>query len=155
MKKKRIPYGIGTWFAVPLPSGGYGTGLVARASGMGEAFGYFFGPRRSTIVSYDETRKLRPEDAVLMRLFGDLGIIHGEWPIVGIDSELDLSRWKMPGLVHRDDTTGKTWIRHYDERRLGLFVREEACDPALAKSLPMDGLSGQRALETHLDKLLA
>lgn len=154
MKKRKIPYGVGTWFAVPLPSGGYGTGLVARANGMGEVFGYFFGPRRSTIFSDDATRTLRPEDAVLMRLFGDLGLIRGEWPIIGTDSELDISRWKMPGLVYRDDTTGKTWIRHYDERRLGLFVREEPCDPAMAKSLPMDGLSGQAALEVHLDKLL-
>ncbi|WP_437491795.1 Imm26 family immunity protein [Sorangium sp. So ce1014] len=137
-----------------MPSGGYGTGFVARANGMGEVFGYFFGPRRSTIFSDDATRTLRPEDAVMMRLFGDLGLIRREWPIIGTDSELDISRWKMPGFVYRDDTTGKTWIRYYDERRLGLFVREEPCDPAMEKSLPMDGLSGQVALEVHLDKIL-
>ncbi|MGK3994886.1 Imm26 family immunity protein [Sorangium sp. So ce1024] len=154
MKKKTSNYGVGTWFAVPLPSGGYGTGLVARANGMGEAFGYFFGPRHPAIPPHDATRSLRPEDAVLLRLFGDLGLIRGEWPILGSDPDLDTSRWTMPGLIHRDDMTGQVWIRHYDERRLGLFLREEPCDPATAKLLPMDGLSGQVALEVHLDKII-
>jgi hypothetical protein len=154
MKKSKLSYESGTWFAVPLPSGGYGLGLVARANGKGEAFGYFFGPRRSAIPSLDETSKLQPENAVLMRLFGDLGLIRGEWPIVGIDSGWQRDRWPMPGLLHRDDATGKTWLRHYDEERLGLFVHEEPCDPALAKSVPMDGLSGQGALEARLDRLL-
>jgi hypothetical protein len=154
VSRRQIPYKIGTWFAVPLPSGGYGVGVVARANGKGEVFGYFFGPRRSTVPTLKEVSGATPKDAVLLRLFGDLGLIRGEWPILGTDPTWTHERWPMPGLLHRDDVTGKMSLRYYDEEKLGLFVREEPCDRALADSAPRDGLSGQGALEVRLDGLL-
>jgi hypothetical protein len=154
VKRKKISYEPGTWFAVPLPSGGYGTGMVARANGRGGVFGYFFGPRRVDVISLSETGRLSPADAVLMRHFGDLGLIRGEWPIIGINSTWERDRWPMPAFWHRDSLSGKMSLRYYDEERLGVFVREEPCDSSAARSAPEDGLSGQGALEVRLDQLL-
>ncbi len=46
---QNLPYQEGDWFAVPLRSGGYGVGLVARAPGNGIVLGCFFGTRYDTL----------------------------------------------------------------------------------------------------------
>lgn len=60
---KKLPI-EGTVFLVPLRAEGYAVGVLARANGEGQCFGYFFGRR---VMGPDEVNvsKLAPEDAVL------------------------------------------------------------------------------------------
>ena len=75
-------YSKGDWFAVPLRSGGYATGVVARIVTKGILLGYFFGPRRVSIPPVNELVQAAAKDAVLVQRFGDLGIIQHGWPII-------------------------------------------------------------------------
>jgi hypothetical protein len=72
---KKLPYREGTWFAIPLETGGFGVGVVARATKRGKVIlAYFFGPHRSEVPSLDEVERLSPEDAVAVAHVGDLGL---------------------------------------------------------------------------------
>jgi hypothetical protein len=154
MRTRKLPYELGTWFAVPVPSGGYGVGVVARANKKGVVLGYFFGPRRFKIPTLDEVRQARPCDAVLVHLFGALGLVREEWPILGNDPNWRREDWPMPGFFYRDSISGRTQLRYYDESKLGVHVREEPCDSTLSSTAPRDGLAGQGALEIYLDRAL-
>src|SRR5947199_8190807 len=94
-KPKKLPDEEGTGFAVPLRDGGYGVGIVARIAGRGVTLGYFFGPRRSVVPNLSEVETLTPDMAILVEIFGDLGLIEGRWPIIGLNASWDLRFWPM------------------------------------------------------------
>jgi hypothetical protein len=79
----KVKYREGDWFAVPLRDVGYAVGLIARANPGGVLLGYFFGPRRSEVPGLEDVAGLRPGDAVLVRMFGHLGIVRGEVAVAG------------------------------------------------------------------------
>src|SRR5262245_33669660 len=114
MRRKRN-YEIGDWFAVPLRSGGYASGLIARRSRRGVLLGYFFGPKTNHIPSLQELESLKPQAAVLVELFGDLGLLKGEWPILGRSKGWDLRDWPIPVFVRQDDLSGVSQLVEYSE----------------------------------------
>ena len=67
--------------------GRFALGVVARSNGEGGVFGYFFGPRRSTLEQVT-SRDAWPSRAILVGKFGDLGLI-----------ELNTTAGKHPGSV--------------------------------------------------------
>ena len=154
-KRYKINYCLGTCFAVPLRGGGYARGVVARMSGNGGVFGYFFGPKIDSEkdLSIDENWKAR--DAVLAQRFGDLGLVENEWKTLGTLPGFKPEDWPMPEFVRYNDDGSMAFISRYDDETLD-FVRErkvpaaEACDPSL---LP-DGVAGFGAVELRLTALL-
>ena len=103
MAKKKLPYSEGSVFLVPLTTGGFGRGVVARADpkGRGGLFGYFFAPCLASTnnVALDD---FMPCNAILRVRFGDLGLINGEWPVCGQVPNWDRSQWPMPDFVRKD-----------------------------------------------------
>jgi len=83
MARRKRPYTEGDWIAVPLTGGGFAVGVVARANRKGGLLGYFFGSRYQTLPSVASVAGHRAEDAILVRIFGDLGLIDGRWPVLG------------------------------------------------------------------------
>jgi hypothetical protein len=113
--------------------------------------GYFFGPKLESSSNLPSDQ-LDPGDAVLRIRFGDLGLIEGSWPVLGIAPEWDRSRWPFPDFVRRDPLTGRAYLVRYcdtDPRRVEF---EKPVDPSC--DLSADGLSGSGAVEIHLTKLL-
>lgn len=92
----------GTWFAVPLDTGGYGVGVVARTARKGPFLGYFFGPRRDAVPTIEVVASLRAKDALVLRLVGDLLLITGVWPQIGVDPDWSRERWPMPTFVREN-----------------------------------------------------
>jgi hypothetical protein len=152
---KRVPYDEGTWFAVPLRAGGYAVGLVARKSPEGVLLGYFFGPRRDLVPSLSDLETLRPEETVLIRLFGDLGLLEGEWPIIGQSPTWDRRSWPLPQFGRIEEFTGRALRVEYDEENLARTVRETPATREEVEGLPLDGMSGYGALEKRLTRLLS
>lgn len=151
--KRKLPYQEGTLFAVPLRNGGYGLGLVARLSGDGLVFGYFFGPLRTSIPVMGDVGELSAEDSILRLRFGDLGLLNGEWPIVGQFSGFTRSNWPLPPFVRVDSMAKKAWKTLYTETLE--FISETPCDLELAKENPEDCLAGYGSVEKKLTRLLA
>jgi len=151
-KKRRLPYPEGTWFAVPLRREGFAVGLLTRVAGDGPVFGYFFGPRRTQVPDIHETETLAPQDAIFVALFGDLGLLNGEWPVIGQHRKWDRDEWPLPALVRVDEMANKAWQVAYSDQLQ--VVSEEPLDPSLAKESPRDGLWGYGAVEKRLTRLL-
>jgi hypothetical protein len=125
---------------------------VARSSGEGKVLlGYFFGPRLASTIeaALDD---LDPANAILHVRFGDLGLINGEWPVVGKVPNWDRSKWLMPDFVRRDDLSKKAWLVRYADDDPNRIVGEYPTD--FDSSLERDSLSGYGAVEIVLTKLL-
>src|SRR5487761_1007991 len=112
----KLPYKEGTWFAVPLEKGGFGVGCVARHSPKGvTVLGYFFGPKRDDIPTYDEVCSLQPDRSVLVRIVGDLGLIDGTWPIISDSTAWNRHNWPVPAFSRQDELTKTAWLVRYSD----------------------------------------
>jgi hypothetical protein len=149
-----LPYENGTWFAVPLREGGYGTGLVARHSRDGVILVYLFGPKRKTPPELGSVEKLTRVDAVKVSVAGDLGLIEGRWPIIGKSPSWKPEEWPVPKFVRRDDITKTAWLVTYADDNPLLVVAEERV-PFDIEGFERDALSGAGAVEIQLTRLLA
>lgn len=93
----KLNYTEGSWFAVPLDSGGFGVGVVARATKKGPVIlVYLFGLKREAVPSLSEVAKLDPSAAVKVIRIGDLHLLDGRWPILGRSPEWQRESWPMP-----------------------------------------------------------
>jgi hypothetical protein len=144
----------GDWFAVPLREGGFAIGVVARANPKGVLLGYFFGPRRPETPELEDVANLKPEDAVLVRKFGYLGLIRGEWPILGQLDGWDRTEWPMPVSFRYEELTGRHFHVFYDADDPNKLLRETEIEPTAAEQEPKDGLLGAGAAEIVLTKRL-
>ncbi len=147
----RATYELGTWFCVPLRNDGFARGVVTRIGDEGVTFGYFFGPRLEDCAT-EIPDDLKPEDRVLWGKFGDLGLINGEWPVIGVSDGWRAEDWPMPLMVRVDEAAGIAFASTYDDSIA--FVSEERCDPSLAETHPYDRLMGYGSVEIRLTKLL-
>jgi hypothetical protein len=149
-------YSEGDWFAVPLRDGGFAVGVIARAMPRKEGvlLGYFFGPRRLVPPRLETLRSLSVADALAVGIFGDLGIISGEWPLLGRINDWDRVTWPMPAFGRFEELTGRAFRVIYDDENPNMVLREEQIDSNELNGLPKDGLSGAGAIERMLTRLL-
>lgn len=153
MTKKQCPEGPalkGDAYAVPLDGSSWAVVLVAAANGKGTAFGYFFGPRLSEIPTSPELG-LKPEEASLIGMFGDLGVCKGEWKDLGPIRDFDENKWRVLPCLYEDKTAGKISIRRYDPVSLAFIGEERALtgDPRV-EGLPPDGMMGYLSAQRKL-----
>jgi hypothetical protein len=148
----KLPYTEGTVFLVPLRNAGYARGVVARAGRRGGLFGYFFGPplESSKSATLDD---LDPGTSVLKVRFGDLGLINGEWLILGKMANWKRADWPMPEFVRRELRSGRAWIVRRSDADPGRIESERPTDSD--SQLQNDALSGYGAVEIKLTKLMS
>lgn len=152
---RRLPYGDGDWFAVPLrDGGGYGVGVVAHHDRRGGVIGYLFGLRFNDVPTLDDVAGLRPTDAVRVMRFGDLGLIKRQWPILGRLDNWEPEEWPIPEFGRREPS-GRAFRVVYAAEDLRGPVREEPISDDECDRLPRDALSGAGAVELVLTQLLA
>ena len=147
----KLPYSEGSVFLVPLRTGGYGRGVVARMAPKGRVLlGYFFGPR---LISIDAATLdgLVPEQAALRIRIGDLGLMNGEWHICGSVSNWNRCHWPIPEFARRAPGMRTRLVRYSDDNP-NHVVAEQAIDDD--PGLSTDSLSGYRAVEIKLDQVL-
>lgn len=151
----RPVYQEGDWFAVPLQSGGFGVGLIARANSNGGLLGYFFGPRRAAVPPLNDLLGLSARDAVLVRKLSHLGLKNGKWPLLGRLDNWDPGQWPMPVFIRQEELSGRSFRVFYDPQDPNRLLREELVplgDPAQG---PEDGLMGAEFTEIRLSRLLS
>lgn len=152
-KAKRINYGEGTCFFVPLRSGGYARGIVSRLDGDGGIFAYFFGPELARPEgSFGD---IHAQEALLSGRCGDLGLVEGGWPLADQLKDWNRNDWPLPALYREDAEAQKAWVSYYDNDNLK-FVREESVEfgQEQHKRHPHDRLMGYGAAEIRITKLL-
>ncbi|WP_095198069.1 Imm26 family immunity protein [Mesorhizobium carmichaelinearum] len=145
----KLPYKKGTLFAIPLRSGGYGLGLVARMAPKGKIIlVYLFGPMRLELPNADELSDISPDNAVRCLRCGDLGLINGSWPIIGEMKIWIEDKWPMPNFVHKESLSNRILIRKYSDSDPSKL--EGQASVASAGHLEQDGLHGYEVVELIL-----
>jgi hypothetical protein len=151
----KLPYEEGSVFAMPLRNGGFARGVVARAPRRGRALlGYFFGPRLETPASAT-LDDLHPNLAVARIRFGDLGLIQGQWLVIGKVPNWNRADWPIPDFVRRDPISRKAWLVRYLNDEPLRSLSEPLSNYDDLQFLDNDGLSGSGAAEIKISKLLA
>jgi hypothetical protein len=146
----RVNYRVGDWFAVPLREGGFAVGVVARANPQGVLLGYFFGPRCEEVPTLKDVRGLKPHAAILVGMFGDLGLMQSKWPIIGRLDDWDRGEWPMPVFIRYEELTGRSFRVFYHDDDPNKVVREEQVPPGTAEQGPKDGMMGAGFVEKVL-----
>jgi immunity protein 26 of polymorphic toxin system len=151
----KLPYGEGTWFAVPLPQRGFGVGIVARTTSNGKVIlCYFFGPCRSSVPTVAELDRLKPSEALWIARVGDLSLVSRDWPIIGQLTSWNRGEWPMPPFIRRDPISHKAWRVHYSDGD-PLSIEYEEPEAYENTALNKDSVSGSGAVELVLGELLA
>lgn len=150
---KKLPYSEGSVFLVPLEGGGYARGVIARSAPKGKVLlGYFFGPRveDESELSLDS---LNAEDSVLRLIFGDLGLMRNEWPLIGRIPNWDRAKWPMIETIRRDALARlKPVLVRYADDDPSQIVAEEVLESD--RDLPTSGVAGYGFVEALLSKRL-
>ena len=147
-----LPYSEGTLFAIPLRNGGFARGIVARAAPEGAVlYGFFFGPKLASLGEVGPDA-IRPEAAIAQMIFVDLGLINGEWSIVGSLPNWQRGDWRMPDFVRRDPVGKRAWRVRRSDTDPSRIDHEEPV--AFDANLPPNIASGYGAVEIKLTKLL-
>jgi hypothetical protein len=141
-----------------LASGGYAVGVIARQCSARQSkghciCGYFFGPRLRSLPAAGDLTALRPENAVLVCRFGDLGLHKGAWPVIGPLIGWDRALWVMPAFYREQLGSGIRLKVIYDDQDPSRFVSEARTVEDIADK-PLDGLYGSGAVENVLNARL-
>ncbi len=150
---KKLSYSEGSVILVPLRKGGFARGVVVRVAPNGKALlGYFFAPHldSSDAALLDD---LDPAKAVLRVRFGALGLLNGEWRVLGKVPNWNRTEWPMPDFVRRDPlgVLKPRLVRHSDVDPLRVEAEYIINDDA---GLTTDSMYGYGAVEIELTKLL-
>ena len=151
----KLNYSEGTWFAVPLLNGGFGVGVVARATSRGRVIlAYFFGPRRRTVPTLPEVVELDPTAAVLVVRLGDLCLIRGDWPILGRSSQWQRDDWPIPLFLRSNELSRRAFIVSYDDKDPSRPISEVPVEYGTS-TLERDSMLGAGAVEIELTDVLS
>jgi len=149
---KKLPYREGDVFAVPLGSGGFSLGVVARSPRQGKVLlGYFFGEKFPSVPS--DLPTLLPENALKVVKFGDLSLMTGEWPVVGHLQNWDRDHWPMPKFIRQDPLRKRAQLVSYADDDPNQLIAKEPCNIEAA-GYERDSLLGAGSVELLLTRLL-
>jgi hypothetical protein len=157
MPPRKIRFGEGDLFGVPLTTGGFAAGLVARRDSAGLTFGYFFGPRRNSMPSIGEFGELSAAAAVYVRIFGHYPLIAGVWPLIGRMENWHRDEFPLPAFCrsppkgHEQDGCLLVW---HDDSNFLYPVRRARVTREECERFPADGVCGYATVAEELDCIL-
>jgi len=154
--KKVLNYEEGTWFLVPIRDNACVAGVVARVSptNYGVLLGYFFPQLYTTRPELDVLCDLKPSRAKTCMIFGHIGLLSREWPIVGKCVRWSSSEWPMPTFVRKNPLNGQRFEISYNDNDPAIQISEQPISDEDKRNLEQDGLFGHGAVRRYLAHLL-
>ncbi len=151
---KKINYSEGDCFSIPLRGEGFARGVIARMNGRGTVFGYFFGPKIADLADVC-VGDLCPEQAIFSGQFGDLGLLNGEWTVIGRVPDWSREKWRFPSFLRFDEGSPTGFLSTYDEDSLQCINEQKIKLSEIdVRDYPEDSLMGYGFVEIKLAKLL-
>jgi hypothetical protein len=114
---------------------------------------YFFGPKFEAAPALVDIVSLKASDAIKILRVGDLGLINGEWTLIGDSPKWEPRDWPVPLFVRRDDLSKRAWKVVYSDTDPGKVEQEELVSFDLS-GFERDALHGSGAVELLLTKAL-
>lgn len=150
-RKCRTRVKDGDVFAVPIPSGGYVIGVVARVGDRNDMLAYFFEPRLQTLPSPDSMPRVSHAQAVASAYCSSLGISEFGWPLIGSTAS-DIS-WPVPVFSFYDPFTLRPCLvaPPNDPPFNQVDFLKVPCDPDDALRYSLSGLLNHGGVEDWLD----
>jgi hypothetical protein len=115
---------------------------------------YFFSPKRETVPTLDELKKLTPDSAIKIAQIGDLGIIEGSWPVIGDSPNWEREKWPIPAFIRRDDIGKVAWRVVYADDDPNQVISEQRI-PYESSGYEKDSLLGAGAAEVVISRMLS
>lgn len=158
MGSRKRCYCEGDWFCVPIQQDRYVVGVIARVAVTKKImFGYFFAPSICDIPElFDyEICQYNYQQSIFSCLFGNLGFVKEEWPIIGLCDNWNMIDWPLPLFKRVDPITGTTWLDELDEDTLTSVINTITVkDGRNCDGIPEHSVYGHKALEITLRKLI-
>lgn len=153
MAVRKVIYDNGTIFTVPLSKGGYALGLIIR-NADNIILGHFLNQKFDNIPDLHEVGRLfyNPQNIVLTKKIGSLGLDKGVWHILGKINNWDEFEWPVPQFLKRDLISNQLYKVYYDNELK--FIRQEIVGSSSPKNLPEDGTAGYGLIEKKLSNIL-
>ena len=162
MKGRAAAPELGTWFAVPLPKGGYGLCLLARRQkrrGFSKIFVYVFGPRLNSIDDLQMPVERRPDERVGFTFTFDDCIRNGRWPVIGSTNDFLQDEWPLPPTKRGPIGGGPDYTRRFNLYGISSdLVRGPALGEHLLDNIsdyPNDETHGYVAFEEYAERMIA
>ena len=151
----------GTWFALPLPSGGYALGLVVRrAEGRipKRIFCYFFGPRVGSAKDFSLPVTTTAANRIFFARTDDRAFKNGRWIVIEQIDQFNGDLWPMPpfrsGAVGGGpDYMRRVYLRTYDDQ-LQHCTSERLAVVERIEDYPPDIGFGHVAMEHAVERAL-
>lgn len=148
-------YSEGTWFGVPLGDDQYGLGVVARSNQkVGVILAYFFSPIFTSLPPMTNLPFLTSDDSIMVIHVGDLGLVNGEWPVIGKLKHWDRKQWPTPSFVRREPVSNRCWKVVYSDDDPNMIISETLISEVEARKYDLDALAGYKSAEHALAKRL-
>lgn len=145
-------YRDGTVFGMPESLSEI-VGVVSANSGDGVILVYFFKCSKEAVDAGGLlSRNYVPQDAKVVALCGDRGLLNGRWPVIGLCQTWERSLWPMP-LFFRSDGPSKYVVCKYIDSPL-MCIEEVSVESVPDGSVP-EAVFGYQAMESYLaEKIL-
>jgi hypothetical protein len=144
-------YKEGDVCAVPLRIEGYALGVIARVSlKPGLILGYFFSRKYMALPDLSKLQ-LEPLEAEKIVIFGDLGLIKNQWPVLGQLKSWERTRWPVPDFFRKDELFEKAWKVRYADDDISKRLTEEPVP--YDQNLESDSVYGAGAVEILLTNI--
>lgn len=139
---------------MPLDEKRYALGVVSRMAPQGKTIiAHFFGPCRTEQPTLANSIGLQAKDAVKCLRVGDLGLINGEWKVLGCSKDWSREAWPVPPFIRRDELSSKAWKVIYCDDDPATPIEEERI-PFETADMERDALFGYKAAEISVARKL-
>ena len=150
---RKLPYTAGDLFAVPLADAVWSVGLAARTFGRGGILSYFFGNTYPEAPRLEELENVNPAGAIWITRHGDLGLLQGQWLVLGPLPGWHPDAWPVPMFRRQELLTGRLLGVIYQNERLDQLGHEFEIPQEQFESPPEDGLAGAEFVRLRLRRL--
>jgi hypothetical protein len=109
----------------------------------------------STPIDLSALSTLKPGSAVLVGMFGFMGVKSGTWKLLGRHVHWSPQDWPVPVFVRTEELTNRTFLTSYDDPDISRVIREELAPKGEQVDGPEDGSMGAGFVELRLTRLLS
>lgn len=106
-KYSKVDFDCGTLLAIPLETGGYGCGMIARIwprtfRSINSILLYGFNARYTSLPAFEDIKNKTIKDVIVFVGGSDMFVCNGRWKVIGKVRDFKEDSWPVPVTCHED-----------------------------------------------------